>query len=100
MARAKKTAPPSTPAPVRHRPKIERGADAVGKTYRLTCPCGTRGDEHAARHLAEWDLNEHVAGLPKVPAGQQCRDSKRHDRRAWESCRLCEHQVALFEVAR
>ncbi|GAA3801715.1 hypothetical protein GCM10022226_21930 [Sphaerisporangium flaviroseum] len=94
-----KTTPPVPVAPVRHRPQIERGADACGKTYRLACTCGTRGEEHCARHLAEWDLNEHVAGLPKVATGQQCRDPKRHDRRPWEPCGLCERQELLFDLA-
>jgi hypothetical protein len=86
-------------APVRHRPVIERGADATGRrTYRLACTCGTGGEEHAARRLAEWDLDKHVAALPPVPAARQCRAPKRHGCRFWEPCALCEHQTVLFDL--
>lgn len=85
-------------APVRHRPAIVRGADENGHTtYRLACPCGATGEEHAARRLAEWDLNEHVAALPRVPADQQCRAPKRHGVCHWEPCEACEHQTTLFD---
>ncbi|MET8140400.1 hypothetical protein ABZU32_08845 [Sphaerisporangium sp. NPDC005288] len=93
----------SAPAPasalVRHRPVIARGVTDLGHTsYRLDCSCGTTSKEHSARRLAEWDLGEHVATLPKVPAGQQCRDAKRHDRRHWEPCTLCAGQASLFDL--
>ncbi|RCG32983.1 hypothetical protein DQ384_00565 [Sphaerisporangium album] len=87
-----------TPAVVRHLPAIERHRDETGhRFYRLACTCGATGQEHPARRLAEWDLNEHVAGLPKVPAAKQCNDPGRHDRRVWEPCEVCELQEPLFD---
>jgi hypothetical protein len=82
-----------------HRPVIKRGVDSFDrKVYRMVCTCGARGEEHAARRLAEWDLNEHVSALPRVPAAQQCHTPKTHDRRPWEPCQACERQEALFDA--
>lgn len=104
MGRAKKPAKAAATVqespPVRHRPVITRGPDEFGRTaYRLARTCGASGGEHAARRLAEWDLNQHVLSLPPVPAGQRCQDPKRHGCRHWEPCALCEHQAPLFEAA-
>ncbi|MDP9870477.1 MULTISPECIES: hypothetical protein [Streptosporangium] len=101
MARAKKkTAAP--PAVVRHRPKVVRAVDGTGTVYRLVCPCGTTGREWYGRGPAQEELERHLAALPVVPAAQQCQAPRRHDRRAWEPCLVCELQTALFdlEVAR
>ncbi|WP_432924280.1 hypothetical protein ACQPZZ_29070 [Microbispora sp. CA-135349] len=97
MARPKKTSTAAA-AVVRHRPAITRGANEFGATYRLVCTCGRAGEQYQVRGLARVDLDRHLTALPLVPEQQQCRDPKRHDRRAWEPCELCEHQTVLFET--
>jgi hypothetical protein len=93
------TAKPTTPVPVRHRPQIERRLDAAGrKTYRLSCACGHTGQEHAARRMADCDLNDHILALPRVPAAEQCRDPQRHGCRHWEPCSVCRDQLPLFDL--
>ncbi|GGL56571.1 hypothetical protein [Planomonospora parontospora] len=86
-------------AALRHRPKVVRTADDVGAVYRMTCTCGTTGRDWYARPPAKEELERHIATLPRVPAGQECRDPKRHDRRHWEPCGLCAGQEALFDLA-
>ncbi|MFD8534314.1 hypothetical protein ACFV0L_43590 [Streptosporangium canum] len=98
MARAKKTTTTAPAAPVRHRPAIRRGAGTLGRVYQLVCSCGQSGREHAARRMAQVDLNAHLLALPPVPAAQQCHNPKQHDRRGWEPCGICEHQTALFDL--
>ncbi|MEV8635838.1 hypothetical protein AB0395_29700 [Streptosporangium sp. NPDC051023] len=89
----------SSPATaIRHRPDIVRTASEYGTTYRMRCPCGTTGPEQAARRMAQVDLNTHVLSLPRVPAAQRCHDQARHDRRDWEPCAVCEHQMPLFDL--
>ncbi|GAA3165625.1 hypothetical protein GCM10010466_65500 [Planomonospora alba] len=83
----------------RHRPEILRRRDRVGRVYQLVCTCGQAWDEHVARRLAEVDMSEHLLSLPPVPAAQQCRDPRRHDRRDWEPCQVCAAQVTLFDLA-
>ncbi|GII89698.1 hypothetical protein Ssi03_76880 [Sphaerisporangium siamense] len=106
MARATTITAPAAPAAeaaavaVRHRPQIGRGIDAYGRrSYRFTCPCGAAGAEQAARRMAQWDHDRHIAELPEVPAARRCRDPRRHGCLAWEPCRTCEDQLPLFEVA-
>lgn len=85
----------SAPAEIRHVPEIRRSA-RLG--YQMRCPCGARGDDHAARRLADVDAAQHIAALPRVPAAQQCQAPKRHDRRDWEPCELCASQESLFNL--
>ncbi|MBG0819091.1 hypothetical protein [Planomonospora sp. ID82291] len=90
---------PQTAAPVRHRPRIARRPSITGsRIYWLVCTCGTTGREWFARGPAVEELERHIATLPRVPAGQECRDSKSHDRRDWEPCSLCAGQLALFDL--
>lgn len=89
--------------PVRHRPKISRTLDELSGTfvyqYQFRCTCGALGEKQAARRMAQTDLDRHVLALPRVPAAQQCRHPRQHDRRRWEPCWLCERQELLFDLA-
>lgn len=83
---------------VRHRPAVERTRDGTRLAYQARCTCGYRGWLEVTRRSAEWELAQHVRELPRVPAAQQCRDPRRHDRRPWEPCALCEAQTPLFDL--
>ncbi|MBA9002055.1 hypothetical protein [Thermomonospora cellulosilytica] len=89
------TAPGTT---VRHRPTIVRGVDAFGRTYQHRCTCGDHGQVRASRQMAEADQQQHIEALPRVPADQQCRDPRAHDRRPWEPCGLCADQLSLLDL--
>ncbi|WP_433382652.1 hypothetical protein [Streptosporangium sp. CA-115845] len=90
---------PEKAAPVRHRPSIARTAGEFGKVYRLVCTCGRIGRDWYAPGPAQQELEQHVATLPLIPEAQQCADPKRHDRRVWEPCAVCERQEPLFDLA-
>lgn len=93
------TAITPAPAPVRHQPTITRTAGEVSTVYRFVCLCGVAGEEHAARRMAQVDLNEHVLSLPKVPAAERCQAPRAHGRSVWEPCGLCANQGTLFDPA-
>ena len=88
-----------TETAVRHHPKITRTFTATGlRTYRHECPCGDCGEPRTSRSEAIADQAAHVAGLPPVPADQQCHDPRRHRVRPWEPCPLCADQTSLFAL--
>lgn len=84
---------------MRHRPRVERSLSDRGlRVHRMVCTCGERGQERGMASTAQQDSVSHVADLPRVPAGQECRDPRRHDRRPWEPCALCAAQMPLFDL--
>lgn len=90
------TTNPAKPT-VRHRPRIAKGWDAYGRTYRLVCTCGREWPAHSERTLATYDRDRHISTLPPVPQHLQCRD-RRHRVPVWEVCELCASQLSLFSL--
>ncbi|HLV71722.1 MAG TPA: hypothetical protein VKY91_02975 [Vulgatibacteraceae bacterium] len=79
----------------RHDPAVARTRDEGLPAYQARCTCGYRSVPHATRRMAEWEISQHVAGLPRVPADQQCRDRRAHRRPVWEACPLCAGQLSI-----
>lgn len=87
-----------TTTTVQHRPAVTPGVGAAGRIFQMRCTCGETGREWSTRSMATRDLAQHLVALPRLPAAQRCRDERRHNRRAWEPCSVCERQTSLFDL--
>ncbi|GLZ15849.1 hypothetical protein Acsp04_60840 [Actinomadura sp. NBRC 104425] len=81
---------------MRHRPYVEPVVDGCRIGYRMRCTCGQAGEVYETRRVPRYEVDSHIATLPRVPVGQQCRDRRAHGRRPWEPYELCTNQMALF----
>lgn len=82
-------------AGVRHLPDVGKDAGV----WRMTCTCGTRGEERASRRMASADFDAHLIEVCDVPPGERCRMNREHRLRPWERCELCANQIPMFDLA-